>query len=780
LFGFFEKPSWLLLIIPFIILIYLLVNYNFINLNNKMEHRKRVVFILRLLMLIFLLLALASPFIHRLDIIKGTPRVKLLVDESNSFNIFDKNKVNDLVGQLEQKIPVENKVMVSGEVSNIGDGILDEMSDGDNLLLVTDGNNNKGIKLSEVGISAIARNITINALDLPIIDFDASVEIVGPDKTVGGVENEYLVVMTKSKDGLVRLNIEVDGKIIFNDWTDNSFSFKAKFNDGYHTLKAFIEQDDFFKENNVFYKVVKVVEKPKVLIYSQKDTALDLVLSGMNQVDVVNDLNENLLKEYYALIINDIPYSDLSDKIDFITNYVSEGNGLVVVGGQDSYDKGDYENSLLENILPVYIAESQKTKGEALSVVLLIDISGSTGDIFGSDKKVDVEKSIALSVLRDLSLVHKVGVIAFNNQPYLVSNLSFLYEQEGLDGKISNLIDGGSTYIDVGLVSAVDMLKDAPGSKNIILISDGNTRDIDKAIDATKYASSMGIKVFTVGIGGDTNSELMQEIAEVGIGSYFKPSEEQKIKLIFGESEISGERGAIPLTIYEEDHFITQGVELSAILYGYNVVSPKLTSKLLVVSDMGDPIVTAGRFGLGRIVAVSTDDGGLYAPDLLNKENSNLWTRIVNWGIGDPERKNDYFVDFAEFRVNQSAEVLLKTNKEPELGFNFVKIDKDLYKATLVENSVGIKNLAGALYAVNYPIEYSLIGINDELRNLVIDTGGEWFKVEDVNSILEYIKAKSYRKIYVNDSLSWVFVLVVIFLYILEIGYLKLSNKGNI
>jgi len=745
-----------------------------------MEHRKRVVFILRLLMLIFLLLALASPFIHRLDIIKGTPRVKLLVDESNSFNIFDKNKVNDLVGQLEQKIPVENKVMVSGEVSNIGDGILDEMSDGDNLLLVTDGNNNKGIKLSEVGISAIARNITINALDLPIIDFDASVEIVGPDKTVGGVENEYLVVMTKSKDGLVRLNIEVDGKIIFNDWTDNSFSFKAKFNDGYHTLKAFIEQDDFFKENNVFYKVVKVVEKPKVLIYSQKDTALDLVLSGMNQVDVVNDLNENLLKEYYALIINDIPYSDLSDKIDFITNYVSEGNGLVVVGGQDSYDKGDYENSLLENILPVYIAESQKTKGEALSVVLLIDISGSTGDIFGSDKKVDVEKSIALSVLRDLSLVHKVGVIAFNNQPYLVSNLSFLYEQEGLDGKISNLIDGGSTYIDVGLVSAVDMLKDAPGSKNIILISDGNTRDIDKAIDATKYASSMGIKVFTVGIGGDTNSELMQEIAEVGIGSYFKPSEEQKIKLIFGESEISGERGAIPLTIYEEDHFITQGVELSAILYGYNVVSPKLTSKLLVVSDMGDPIVTAGRFGLGRIVAVSTDDGGLYAPDLLNKENSNLWTRIVNWGIGDPERKNDYFVDFAEFRVNQSAEVLLKTNKEPELGFNFVKIDKDLYKATLVENSVGIKNLAGALYAVNYPIEYSLIGINDELRNLVIDTGGEWFKVEDVNSILEYIKAKSYRKIYVNDSLSWVFVLVVIFLYILEIGYLKLSNKGNI
>ena len=545
-------------------------------------------------------------------------------------------------------------------------------------------------------------------------------------------------------------------------------------------MKAFIEQDDFFKENNVFYKVVKVVEKPKVLIYSQKDTALDLVLSGMNQVDVVNDLNENLLKEYYALIINDIPYSDLSDKIDFITNYVSEGNGLVVVGGQDSYDKGDYENSLLENILPVYIAESQKTKGEALSVVLLIDISGSTGDIFGSDKKVDVEKSIALSVLRDLSLVHKVGVIAFNNQPYLVSNLSFLYEQEGLDGKISNLIDGGSTYIDVGLVSAVDMLKDAPGSKNIILISDGNTRDIDKAIDATKYASSMGIKVFTVGIGGDTNSELMQEIAEVGIGSYFKPSEEQKIKLIFGESEISGERGAIPLTIYEEDHFITQGVELSAILYGYNVVSPKLTSKLLVVSDMGDPIVTAGRFGLGRIVAVSTDDGGLYAPDLLNKENSNLWTRIVNWGIGDPERKNDYFVDFAEFRVNQSAEVLLKTNKEPELGFNFVKIDKDLYKATLVENSVGIKNLAGALYAVNYPIEYSLIGINDELRNLVIDTGGEWFKVEDVNSILEYIKAKSYRKIYVNDSLSWVFVLVVIFLYILEIGYLKLSNKGNI
>lgn len=780
MFGLFERPWWLLLFIPLIILFYFLINHNFLAHRVEYKGRRNVVLLLRVFMLLFLLLALASPFVHKMDTVQSTPRVKFLVDESDSFSIFDKSKVNDLAGQLEQRIPVENKVIVSGQKSNIGDGILKEMSDGDSLLLVTDGNNNDGIKLSEVGVSAISRNVTINALDLSANTFDASVEIVGPDKTVGGVENEYLVVLSKSKEGSVRLKVLVDGKVIYEDWVDQGFSFKAKFDEGYHTLEAHLDQDDYFKDNNEFYKVVKVVEKPKVLVYSQKETSLNLVLSGMNQVDIVNTLNENMLKDYYTLILNDIPYSDLNDKMSFITDYVSEGNGLVVVGGQSSYDKGEYENSMLENILPVYVAESQKTKGEALSVVLLIDISGSTGESFGDDKKVDVEKSMALSVLKDLSLVHKVAVIAFNSQAYVVSNLSFLYEQEGLDGKIASLVDGGATYIDTGLIGAVNMLKDAPGSKNIILISDGNTKEVQKTLDATRYAASMGIKVFTVGIGGDTNSELMKQIADLGMGSYFKPSEEQKIKLIFGQSEVSGDRGAVPLTVYEEDHFITQGVDLNAILYGYNVVSPKLTSKLLIVSDMGDPIVTSGRFGLGRVVAVATDDGGLYAPDLLNQDNSKLWTRIVNWGIGDPERKNDYYVDFAEFRVNQSAEVLLKTTKEPELGLDFVKIDQDLYKATLVENSVGVKNLAGALYAVNYPIEYSAVGIGDELRNLVTDTGGNWFKVDEVDNILEFVKAKSFRKMYVNDSLSWIFVLIVILLYVGEIAYLKLGSKSNL
>ena len=61
---------------------------------------------------------------------------------------------------------------------------------------------------------------------------------------------------------------------------------------------------------------------------------------------------------------------------DTLRNYVGNGGGLVVVGGESSYDKGAYNNSPVEAILPI-ISRAGEFKG-GRNIVILIDSSGST------------------------------------------------------------------------------------------------------------------------------------------------------------------------------------------------------------------------------------------------------------------------------------------------------------------------------------------------------------------------------------------------------------------
>ena len=119
-------------------------------------------------------------------------------------------------------------------------------------------------------------------------------------------------------------------------------------------------------------------------------------------------------------------------QIKEIKKYVSNGGGLVVVGGERAYNYGNYLNSSLEEILPVLSKPSEYKGGRNL--VLILDVSPSTqggsrkedprvnnsgthGDILGN----------AIYILQNKNLKDaNVGVIAFGSEGYDVSG-GFLF-----------------------------------------------------------------------------------------------------------------------------------------------------------------------------------------------------------------------------------------------------------------------------------------------------------------------------------------------------------------
>ncbi|MEK6849869.1 MAG: BatA domain-containing protein, partial [Nanoarchaeota archaeon] len=381
-----DNAGYLALIPILLVLLFWLVRHDFVKLAEdreskaKRRRQQHVILALRSIVIIALVIALASPFIERQMTVNGDPSLNILVDHSDSMSVFPDDIGESLKSKLEGAIDVELQSIASGRLSPIGDGILNGVREGDTAVLVTDGQANLGASLGDVALFAISHNITFNAIQLVPKTDDAWVAIEGPDKTVENVETTLVVKSGwASKDTkMLHLTVLVDGKTVFDD-TDiqTEHIITQKFGDGYHRIEARVTDDNVIADNNAFFKVVKVVPKPTVLLWSPvSGTPAEQLLRQVYDVTQVASLPVDL-ERYYSVVTNDVTSSAITnDDVTRLSDYASDGNGIVVIGGKNSYDKGGYKNSYFETLLPVVVGTPGKESGD-VNVVVLIDASQS-------------------------------------------------------------------------------------------------------------------------------------------------------------------------------------------------------------------------------------------------------------------------------------------------------------------------------------------------------------------------------------------------------------------
>jgi len=193
-----ENPTLLLLAIPAAFFYFLILRKDFVQIKEEPAVRKRriltqaIMLLTRTLMTLLLLIALAGPYATKERTLQGDPYVTLLIDNSSSMALFE-NTADRLQQALEKKVTVERHSIGLGEKSNLGDGILSNLQPRQNILLISDGNNNEGASLGDVALFASRMNATINALELMPVHDDTSISIDGPAKTMENIENTYTV-----------------------------------------------------------------------------------------------------------------------------------------------------------------------------------------------------------------------------------------------------------------------------------------------------------------------------------------------------------------------------------------------------------------------------------------------------------------------------------------------------------------------------------------------------------------------------------------------------------
>lgn len=215
-----------------------------------------------------------------------------------------------------------------------------------------------------------------------------------------------------------------------------------------------------------------------------------------------------------------------------------------------------------------------KTHMDGVDIIIALDVSGSMQVV---DERKDGRSRIDIAKDEALHFINKrhndaIGLVLFAQDA--LSRCPLTQDKrivrEIVEGVQLGLLNSNGTHLAMGLVTAANRLKGSKAaSKIIILLTDGapSEGDLEPQI-AIDVAKQLGIKVYTIGIGGDqpvqimtpmgaygmympVNKELLQKIAHQTGGTFFRADNAKDMRAVYDAID------KLEKTSYEVEHFTT-------------------------------------------------------------------------------------------------------------------------------------------------------------------------------------------------------------------------------
>ena len=201
-------------------------------------------------------------------------------------------------------------------------------------------------------------------------------------------------------------------------------------------------------------------------------------------------------------------------------------------------------------------------ESEGIDIVLAIDASGSMAAedfTIGGRRynRLDVVKNVVREFIANRG-GDKIGLITFAGLAYTVCPLTtdYAWVTTNLERVRLGMIKDG-TAIGSAINSSLTRLKNSEAkSKVVILLTDGvnNAGEVDP-LTAARAAQALGVKIYTIGAGAkgfapfpvqdifgrkvyqqvqiDIDEKLLQEIAQVTGGTYFRATDTESLRAIY-------------------------------------------------------------------------------------------------------------------------------------------------------------------------------------------------------------------------------------------------------
>ncbi len=413
-----------------------------------------------------------------------------------------------------------------------------------------------------------------------------------------------------------------------------------------------INNPDSVMENNTAKGVLTVRGvKPILYIGHENSNLIKVAELGGIKLDFKDitevDWSLNSLAGYRAVILENVPGTEIGyTGLLSLNMFVKEtGGGLFITGGRQSYGRGGYFNSPLDEIFPVSMELKQHHRKLLNAVVIALDRSGSMSQMAGDGlMKIDLANKGSASVLELLSDYDSFGLIAVDTAAFTIVPFYTVGSKRSnmLNSIYSIDSQGGGIYIYNALIAASNMIKDADAAtKHIILFADAtDSEEPGGYANLVPLLNDTGITVSVIGLGNDTDIDagLLMHIAELGGGQVYFTSEPKELPLLFTQDAMIMFKGSF----IEEQTNIRYADEISLLMDikdteikpigGYNpcYLKPGASIGMYTDDDEQLPILAFWQVGNGRSIAFTGEIDGPYSGPFA-EDAGDFYLSILRW-----------------------------------------------------------------------------------------------------------------------------------------------------
>jgi Mg-chelatase subunit ChlD len=417
--------------------------------------------------------------------------------------------------------------------------------------------------------------------------------------------------------------------------------------------------------------------------------------------------NAKDLEKFDLVLVSDVPAHFVgAGQMQALDNYVqSIGGGLIMAGGEDSFGSGGYQGTRIEQIMPVRFDAEKERNQPNVALVLVIDRSGSM-----QGQKLEAAKESARVTAEVLEGDDQIGVVAFDSEAQVYIRLQRASNRNRISLEIARLQSGGGTNIYPGLREAYELLQTTNAKvKHVIVLSDGEA-PYDGIVDLVQDMRAARITVSCVGVqGADRN--LLSIIADNGDGRLYMVEDLGNLPKIFMKETTEAQKSQlVEDVIYARvakrvEAIEGTGVENAPPLHGYVTTKPKPTSEVILISDLGEPVLARWRHGAGNVVAWTSDVKNRWSTDWIRWGGyPKFWAQLVRTTMR--RKVYDSYDMFA--KVNDGrAEVVVDAIDPNDRFVNELDTQLEIIdpKTNAVIRSIPMDQAAAGRYSADFRVE---------------------------------------------------------------------------
>ncbi len=600
---------------------------------------------------------------------------------------------------------------------------------GKRLVIITDGNENRGRALEEARAASSA-GATIDVLSVRYryageILLDKLV--VDPEVHVGE-PFDVRIVVESTRESRATLRLFENRELIQSQEVQlkagkNVFTVPRRLElaDLYY-YEALVEpsrkEDDGIFQNNGAHAFTFIRGQPRILLCAD-DPSLDgsLVDALASERIKAHTLRPESLPnepegylQYDAIIFSNVSADRLAPaKMQMFENLVrAAGIGFVMLGGDASFGAGGYMGTPIEELLPVSMDVKQKKSLPNGALAMVIHSCEINNGNFWA--KETVQRAIKV-----LSPADYAGVLYYDGMggERWLFPMTPCIQKAMMLGRLQGFAPGDMPDFSRIMTMALNGLKNTPAMiKHMIVFSDGDpSMPSNQLIQQIRQSK---ITISTICMGWHSAPDNMKWLAQQGAGNYYELTGPERLPEIFIREAVTVKKALIqekdfkPLVRRGGSYLAGLDLESLPALRGYVIASQKeqadqfLAAPPVEGDPILDPILSSWQYGLGKSVAFTSDGGRRWAALWASWSGyQKFWGQTLRWV--SRVRSDDRFRVTRE-QEGDSAAVLIDAVDPAGNFVNGIDFEGTVMAPDFQTAPIEVRQMAPGRYRAEFPI----------------------------------------------------------------------------